>query len=67
MHPKCERTPPEGWPGDPCQSMAVFDVLYRLRTEHDPRGIRLCLTHFEELKELKMRGMIADWDAKGLR
>ena len=67
MPPKCERMPPEGWPGDPCQSAAMFDVLYRLRTEREPRGIRLCLRHFEELKKLKARGMIADWDAKGIR
>ena len=70
---KCERTPPVGWPGNPCQSTAMFDVLYRLRAEREPRGIRLCLRHFEELKELKMRRMedgrslIADWDAKRIR
>ena len=67
MQVRCERVPPEGWPGGPCESMAVFDVLYRLRVEQEPRGIRLCMAHFEELKELKLRGMIADWDARAIR
>lgn len=70
---RCERMPPEGWPGGPCLSSAVFDVLYRIRTEAEPRGIRVCYEHLEELKALKMRkmtdgrSMIADWSVKGIR
>lgn len=51
---------------EPCTRPAVFDVLYRLRVEQEPRGARLCLTHFEELKELKTRGMLAEWDARAI-
>lgn len=51
---------------EPCTTVAVFDVLYRLRTEQEPRGVRVCLTHFEELKELKRRGLLAEWDARAI-
>lgn len=61
---KCERLPPEGWPDGPCGNRARYDVLYRLRTEKEPRGIRLCLAHINELQQLQQRGMVADWDVK---
>jgi hypothetical protein len=64
--PTCERKPPPDWPGGPCLSPAVFDVLYRLRTERDHRGIRLCAVHLEEMKQLLGRDMIAEWDVRGI-
>ncbi len=67
MMTQCERLPPEGWPGGPCPNVATFDVLYRLRTEHEPRGIRVCLRHLEEMKELQRRQMFAEWDARTIR
>jgi len=52
---------------EPCTRAARFDVLYRLRVEPEPRGAWLCLQHFEELKQLKMRDLIADWSVRLVR
>lgn len=50
----------------PCTADARVDVLYRIKTEELPRGIRVCLEHLDELKEMRKRGMIADWDVKAI-
>lgn len=53
--------------GQPCLTPAVFDVVYQLATEHEPRGVRLCLGHYQELAELKARDMVTSWDARSIR
>jgi hypothetical protein len=63
---RCERRPPPGWPGEPCTKKAAFDVVYQLKTEELPRGIRLCFEHLEELRQLQVKGVLKGWNVESV-
>jgi hypothetical protein len=63
---RCERKPPEGWPGRLCHEKARYDVLYHIKTQELPRGIRVCTKHLLELKELDERGMLKAFEVQDL-
>lgn len=56
----CQRKPPPGWPGDPCSKPAHFEVRYLIAIAPQPRRIKVCLEHLQEMHMAQEMGALRD-------